>query len=256
MVTGVAAAGSASALPERWQVAGLYLGVGLAFATVGGLLLNLATAGRPTWRGMATVVGIVLGVLPVLLVAWPDLHNQPHTASLPVHFPRVVTAPPPTRPIPHARSDPAAGPSAAQQLEPVLAEVSDILNHKARPALSRAVNTLMRSRVHSLDPEAVRSQLTSATGDLEEVQRSLRQIQSRHDEFRSELTGVIGDSAVLDGVISRLRGLRDAIDGAPENDTLRRPGNEPRSVTAPLDQWITDCNQRIADLRQTLATAA
>jgi hypothetical protein len=70
------------------------------------------------------------------------------------------------------------------------------------------------------------------------------------------LTGVIGDSAVLDGVISRLRGLRDSIDGAPENDAMRRPGSEPRSVTAPVDQWITDCNQRIADLRKTLATAA
>jgi hypothetical protein len=252
MVTGVALAVTAGTLPERWQDAALYLGVGLTFATVGGLLLNLAMAVRPAWRSLATVVGIVLGALPVVLVTWLDRHNGPETTPRPVRSHPVALVPARAEPVPQARPQPETAGAAAQQLEPVLAEVSDVLNKKARPALSRAVVSLMR--VRALDPEAVKSQLTAATGDLEEVKTSLREIQSRHDEFRGELSSLIGNTSALDEAISRLRELRDSIEGAP--DTLRRPGNEPRSVTAPVDEWIAGCNQRIADLRKTLGTAA
>jgi hypothetical protein len=94
-----------------------------------------------------------------------------------------------------------------------------------------------------LDAEAVRSQLTAAAQDLEEVRSSLQQIQSRNPAFRRELTDVIGDSSALDAVIVRLHGLRES---APEG--LTQPENEPLSVTAPVDRWIAECNQRLASL--------
>ena len=269
MGTALAVVVMAGALPERWQDASLYLGVGLAFATVGGVFLNLAMGAYPAWRHVATVMGIMLGTLPVLLVAWHDLHRQPQTLSTgvishpavysqPAEYSHSAAAiePKRTRPVlPPPRSDPAADSTAPQQLESVLIEVSDILNRKAEPALNRATVTL-RNRVHSPDTQSLKTQLQYTIQRLEDVRASLHVIQSQHPDLGDRLSAVIGDTAALDDLISLLSSLGDPLDTPRDGTGQPLKGPDPQEVTAPAIQWITDCNQRITELRKTLGTAA
>jgi hypothetical protein len=259
----------AGALPERWQDASLYLGVGLAFATVGGVFLNLAMGAYPARRHMATVIGIMLGILPVLLVAWGDLHRQPqppppgvpsHPAvySHPAEYSHSEAAvgPKRTRPVPPPpRSAPPADSTDPQQLESALSEVSDILNRKAGTALNRATLTL-RNRVHSPDTQSLKTQLTNTIQRLEDVRASLQGIQSQHRDLGDRLSAVIGDTAALDDLISLLSNLGDSLDAPQDNTGQTVKGPDPQEATAPVIQWIADCNQRITELRKTLGTSA
>ncbi|HVN44286.1 MAG TPA: hypothetical protein VMT66_03465 [Steroidobacteraceae bacterium] len=268
MGMGLAAVVTAGALPERWQDTGLYLGVGLAFATVGGILLNLAMGTYPAWRHMATVIGIMLGIVPVLLIAWRDLHRQPQTLSPGVRshpavypYPAVYShaeaaiGPKRTRPVPQpSQSDPAADSAAPQQLESVLIEVSDILNRKAEPALNRATLTL-RNRVHSPNAQNLKTQLNYTIQRLQDVRASLQAIQSQHPDLDDRLSAVIGDTAALDDLISLLTRLGDSPD-TPQDDLGQSvKGPDPQEATAPAIQWIADCNRRIIELRKMLGTA-
>jgi hypothetical protein len=247
-------------LPERWQEAGVYFGVGLAFAAVGGTLVNLAISARPKWRGMATIGGGILAALPLLFVAWHNTHERPATAApLPVSRSAVAAARSNAGAArrPEVSAALRSAPAGLTQLDPVLAEMSTVLKKQARVAVDEAALILRRGRARELPATAVRSQLSDTARELEEVRTSLKDIQSRHEELPLQLTSVVGDTTALDNLIGSLRWLTDLL----ENDvtgaeTLAQPENEPQHVTAPVNEWLARCMQQIADLMPRAATAS
>src|SRR5215469_7694556 len=193
MVAGTLLCVATGALPERWQDAGLYLGVGLVFASVGGTLVNLMISARSSWRGTATISGSILGALPLLFVAWYNIRARPVTVPpLPVSRATVVAASTAgAAGHPESQAASRGTPAGPTQLEPVLAEIAEVLKKKARPALDQAATTLRRGRERELPPAAVRSQLSDTARELEEARTSLQDIQSRHDGLSAQLTSVI-----------------------------------------------------------------
>jgi len=268
MATGLLLTVIASALPERWQEGGLLLGVGLTFACIDALLLNLATARCRSWRGLATVIGGVLGALPVLgLVAWHNLHDQPDAATRairrqattpvsigsPLRVDKPSSAPAPARP-PTRDQVASHASNAGQGLEPAIAELDNILNKRAQPAVDnqyRLVSSLLRRGAarRELDAGYLRPALDSAVRDLTDVQTSLGRLSADHHEVRKELDTLIGDTHPLAELISGLQNLAGSIDAGIDVLTLTRMTDGPRSESGFVSQWITECNRRIAELR-------
>src|SRR5215469_435037 len=112
----------AGVLPERWQDPALFLGVGLAFGSVGGILFSVLTGARPDWQGVATVTGMILGVIPVIgLIMSPRLQHPPDATPVSVtraaapssHLTAAMAFPQRTQERPHLETQSQAGAQAA-----------------------------------------------------------------------------------------------------------------------------------------------
>jgi hypothetical protein len=140
-------------------------------------------------------------------------------------------------------------------LEPVLDEVAGILNQKARPALLIGLRLVNRPPAAlQADPQAVRSQLLSVTQDLEDARSSLDRIASGNERFRQELADIVGDTTILEGLISELRDFGATL-GSVDAASLQRSNGVLQRQRAPALYWIDGCNQRINDLRTAAASA-
>jgi len=248
----------AGVLPERWQDPALFLGVGLAFGSVGGILFSVLTGARPDWQGVATVTGMILGVIPVIgLIMSPRLQHPPDATPVSVtraaapssHLTAAMAFPQRTQRQPHLETQSQAGARAAPDrdtLESVLTKVTDILNNahtSALQILSHAPEGIQR------DPEGFKSQVQSVARDLESARSSLDRIAANPD-FRGQLATIVGDTSALDALISALRNFGDSLDKGDPAD-LQQSRNLLRSQSASTSAWIVQCNRRI---RTALAT--
>jgi hypothetical protein len=139
-------------------------------------------------------------------------------------------------------------------LAPLLDRVADLIQQKAASALSRQNRALsMIANQHSRSP-AVRTNLASASRELEQVQTALAEIEA--SGTHSQLATVIGDTTSLRGLITALGNLSAALDSVSDPSTLPQLTEPPRSAQASVQQWISECSQRIAELRKRIPAAS
>jgi len=136
----------------------------------------------------------------------------------------------------------------------VLAEVTHILNNKARPALLGGLQLINRPVAElQNDPQGVRAELLSVAQDLDEVLTSLDRIAAGDTESQPELAGVLGDPTVFKELISMLRNFGDSLDSA-DAARLQRSKSMLQNQRARALSWINECNRRIAGPRMAVDT--
>jgi hypothetical protein len=256
----------APVLPERVQSPSLYGGIALSLVCLAAALVHLARDAQLQWRGISPVVGILIGALAFLgPVGWRYVAGR-HSEAAQMTAPTVPAVVHATTTLPRKPASQIAQtqqsarpypPTNEERLDRMLLEVSDILTGKAR-RVTQAVSIMVRVR----EPTRLRSALAVATTGLADVKLSINRTRSENTSLAEQLDTVLGDLTPLSELDSALQQFSDSqqsMEGESANQTGR--AGPPSALTQPVwaatgsvSRWITDCQQRIAALRASVAT--